>query len=158
MYILPRVSVGEQQDSKSLPSITISTSVKFSFRNMNGADPPRWRQNHPENQLPPHIITGIEHKHAVSLLPFIALRFYEYSLFQTPVLHSKPKLFDKFKGLFTPKRQSEVHEPVLPSVANPTENAQVCPSSRHQGIVDDTAPACYYKMENPFHRCAPSSG
>lgn len=111
-----------------------STSVKFSFRNMNGADPPRWSQSHSESRLP-HIITGLEDKHEVSLpvLPFIAFCFYELSS-QTPKL----KLFDKIKGLIAPKKQSQVHEPqaVLPSVpvAKLTESAQVCPlaSSYHR--------------------------
>ena len=109
---------------------------------MSGADPPRWRQNRSESQLPHIITTGLEHKHAVSLLPFIALHFYEYSFSQTPLLpskDSKPKLFDKIRELISPKRQleSQVHEPVVPSVANLTENAQVCPGSHRQGIVDD---------------------
>lgn len=102
---------------------------------MSGADPFRWRQNYSETRLP-HIITGLEDKREVSLsLPFIAFRFYEYSLFQTPKL----KLFDKIKGLIIPKRQPQVHEPVLPSVVNLTENAQVCPapSPLHNGIVDN---------------------
>jgi hypothetical protein len=99
---------------------------------MNEADPPQWSQNHSESRLP-RIITGLEDKQEVSLLPFIAFCFYEYSLAQTP----KPKLFDKIKGLITSKKHPQVHEPVLLSVANLTEIAQVCPSSHHQGIVDN---------------------
>ena len=66
--LLPRASVGEQGFTNRLPSITISTSVKFSFRNMSGADSPRWRQNpsHSEPRLP-HIITDLEDKQEVSL-------------------------------------------------------------------------------------------
>jgi hypothetical protein len=105
---------------------------------MSGADSPRWRQNRPESPLP-HIITGLDPEHLVSL-PSFAVCLYEYpSQPQTPLLQSKSGLFDKIKGLLTQKSQSRVYEPVLPLATNVTENAhseQVRPSSRLRGILD----------------------
>ena len=80
-------------ESKALPSITISDSINFSYRNMSGADLSRWSQNRSEPRLP-HIITGLEDKREVSLLPFVKFD----SMNIRSVRHQNPNCSIKSKG------------------------------------------------------------
>ena len=72
------VSVWESNPKSKASSIDNDHIAKFSFHNMSGADPPRWRQNHSESRLP-HIITPIEDKHEVSLILVVLFITFSFS-------------------------------------------------------------------------------